>query len=359
MPANKIISPPYEEQPVALVTTDEDYTFAEGDQLVMTTATGLTVTLPESPLYGRNCGITAGNGDVDVDGNGFPVVGTGVVPDGDTVYYVFATTDEWSPTGTSASGATGPTGATGPSGGGPTGPTGADFGAVGPTGAIQIQGGGGVVASSTWINPPSTDQVNTPFNSQQTSRNSVDTADLCVWQSWFDIGEALNIGQNSAFDPTSAYDELYLIANGFVAIFTADTQTSLQALTDPVVADPQIAIGPNLVISNGSQALADVFGGGIGVLGLLNGVAPTIQSSTGGTLLYSEGGAAKAFGGGGTVTTFGPADPHCPQCGSDHGWEWKNELFDEYTFACARCLLEALNKLGVDTGKFTITTRGK
>ena len=65
-------------------------------------------------------------------------------------------------------------------------------------------------------------------------------------------------------------------------------------------------------------------------------VAPT-ANPVGGFLMYAESGAAKVRGSSGTVTTFGPADPHCPACGADFGSEHYNPRYG-YVSVCLFCL---------------------
>lgn len=79
-------------------------------------------------------------------------------------------------------------------------------------------------------------------------------------------------------------------------------------------------------------------------------VAPTANPSGGG-VLYAESGAGKWRGSGGTITTFGPADPHCPDCGSDYGWEFERPADVEpdpnrrYLAVCLRCLVDVIDVL--------------
>lgn len=67
------------------------------------------------------------------------------------------------------------------------------------------------------------------------------------------------------------------------------------------------------------------FGGGSGVMFFSTATTVPTSNPVGGSLVYSEAGAMKARGASGTITTFGPANPHCPECGSDFVHEWENE----------------------------------
>lgn len=58
-------------------------------------------------------------------------------------------------------------------------------------------------------------------------------------------------------------------------------------------------------------------GGGTGVMAVANATANPSSNPTGGGILYATGGAGTWRGSGGTVTTFGPAGPHCGKCGYD------------------------------------------
>lgn len=96
------------------------------------------------------------------------------------------------------------------------------------------------------------------------------------------------------------------------------------------------------------------FGGGVKVMGLDDSTTQPSTNPTGGGILYSDAGAGKWRGSGGTVTTFGPADPHCPSCGRDFALEWVNDTYAEELAVCVPCLVYALSGAGVDVGAFTI-----
>jgi hypothetical protein len=70
---------------------------------------------------------------------------------------------------------------------------------------------------------------------------------------------------------------------------------------------------------------------------------------TSGIFVYAEGGAGKARGSSGTVTTWAPADPHCPKCGRDTALEWKNEQQGWELSICMWCVTDAINNIGVIT----------
>lgn len=80
---------------------------------------------------------------------------------------------------------------------------------------------------------------------------------------------------------------------------------------------------------------------GAGVIVIGNGTAPT-TSPAGVGQLYSEAGAGKWRGSSGTVTTFGPAEPHCPVCGADFMLEWQNDEKYGYLAVCMKCLAKEL-----------------
>lgn len=87
-----------------------------------------------------------------------------------------------------------------------------------------------------------------------------------------------------------------------------------------------------------------------------NVTAPASNPTNGG-FLYAETGAGKWRGSAGTVTTFGPADPHCPTCGRDFALEYKNETFDEHLAVCLPCLITSLRAAGIDASKFLIAEK--
>lgn len=81
--------------------------------------------------------------------------------------------------------------------------------------------------------------------------------------------------------------------------------------------------------------------------------APTVNPTSGG-ILYSAAGAGTWRGSGGTTTTFAFADPICPHCGRDFGWQWVNDGTTAghrggRLAICGWCLLTMLEAEGIDT----------
>jgi len=79
----------------------------------------------------------------------------------------------------------------------------------------------------------------------------------------------------------------------------------------------------------------------VGNIYIPSGTAPT-GNPTGMLFVWAEAGAGKARGTGGTVTTWAPAEPHCPVCGSDFGLEWENERYGGTLRVCMKCLTDEL-----------------
>jgi hypothetical protein len=71
-------------------------------------------------------------------------------------------------------------------------------------------------------------------------------------------------------------------------------------------------------------------------------VVPT-GNPTAGIYIYVEGGAGKARGTGGTITTWAPAEPHCEVCGTDYGHEWENKKWGRLQF-CVNCMADEVAK---------------
>jgi len=98
---------------------------------------------------------------------------------------------------------------------------------------------------------------------------------------------------------------------------------------------------------------------GDGVVWVGNRQAAPSANSVGGGLLYSESGAGKWRGTGGTTTTFGAAEPHCPSCGFDFVVEWEADdahlvesMRGSRLTLCVPCLLDALASKGHDVSQF-------
>lgn len=83
-------------------------------------------------------------------------------------------------------------------------------------------------------------------------------------------------------------------------------------------------------------------GGGVGVMFLGNATTVPTSNPTGGAIMYAEAGAAKVRGTSGTITTFGPADPHCPRCGSDFVREYDSAVYG-YLARCDNCAADGIN----------------
>jgi hypothetical protein len=80
-------------------------------------------------------------------------------------------------------------------------------------------------------------------------------------------------------------------------------------------------------------------------LTIADGVAPGANIT--GVQIYAISGAAKVRGSGGTITTFGAADPHCQRCGKDFAMEWENEKYGKLSI-CAWCLSEKFEDIVIE-----------
>jgi hypothetical protein len=92
------------------------------------------------------------------------------------------------------------------------------------------------------------------------------------------------------------------------------------------------------------------FGSGVLVMGIANATSVPTANPSGGGVLYADGGAGKWRGSSGTTTTFGPADPHCPECGKDFVLEWQNDEFG-HLVVCMWCATEGFKKGLVKRGR--------
>jgi len=102
---------------------------------------------------------------------------------------------------------------------------------------------------------------------------------------------------------------------------------------------------------------AGSYGSGNKVIFINNASTNPSTNPTGGGILYSDAGAGKWRGSGGTTTTFGPAEPHCPRCNRDYAFEWQNDTNGEHLAVCMPCLLGAIEKLGIPPAAYAITHR--
>jgi hypothetical protein len=124
------------------------------------------------------------------------------------------------------------------------------------------------------------------------------------------------------------------------SFYSDGTNGILNAASQGILRVANAATGPLAWGSASLQLCSDAtfsWGGGIGVVGIGNrNTAPTSNPTAGG-ILYAEAGAGKWRGSSGTITTFGPSDPHCPVCGFDYMHEWENTKYG-YLAICINCL---------------------
>lgn len=95
------------------------------------------------------------------------------------------------------------------------------------------------------------------------------------------------------------------------------------------------------------------FQSGTAVLFLANRTAVPTGNPSNGVYIYSESAAAKVRGGSGTITTFGPANPHCPNCETDFVHEWENEAYG-YLVKCMKCASLGVNSFSTVKGAWDI-----
>lgn len=95
------------------------------------------------------------------------------------------------------------------------------------------------------------------------------------------------------------------------------------------------------------------FGSGTGVIFIANASVNPSTNPSGGGVLYSDAGAGKWRGSSGTVTTIGPANPHCPGCGTDFVHEWQNDTYG-YLVRCMNCAANGINSFSRVQGEWDI-----
>lgn len=99
--------------------------------------------------------------------------------------------------------------------------------------------------------------------------------------------------------------------------------------------------------NNVKLAAATDVASGQGVIGIKNATSNPSGSPSGGGVMYADAGALKWLGSSGTITTLGPADPHCPVCGRDFALEFVNGPTGDRLAVCLWCLTDALGNAGV------------
>ncbi len=126
---------------------------------------------------------------------------------------------------------------------------------------------------------------------------------------------------------------------------------------------PVLIRGGSAPTANGNVAFGALPSGGwnnmAGGIFIANSTSVPTANPTGGSYMYADSGAIKARGSSGTITTFAPADPHCPTCGRDFALEWRNDEKDEHLAICVTCLVNTLHKAGHDRSKFAFVHKIK
>lgn len=136
MTTRQIPSAPFDESAQNLIETDADYTLDRSVDIVDVTGPGVTLRMPANPQHGERHRLIASGGSVTIDGNGHPVGGGGVVPQGNSLDLTFSVLNKWTPEHAGSTGATGATGSAGATGA--TGATGGG-GATGAPNAILYE----------------------------------------------------------------------------------------------------------------------------------------------------------------------------------------------------------------------------
>ena len=88
---------------------------------------------------------------------------------------------------------------------------------------------------------------------------------------------------------------------------------------------------------------------GVGTMKVANATTTPTANPSGGGLLYANAGAGTWRGSSGTTTTFGPAEPHCPDCGRDFACAWENPRYGRLE-VCMWCVIEQLVEGGLTKG---------
>lgn len=164
------------------------------------------------------------------------------------------------------------------------------------------------------------------------------------------------------------------------AVYLAGSTTNIQASSQVRVYAPSDLSNPAITVSGAGQVTMNPggyqgfmvnlnasangalmrFAGGVtglettasGHIEIGNTNSAPANTPTGGGYLYVNSGALKYRGSSGTLTTIGPAEPHCKKCGKDFMHEWQNDQYG-YMASCMPCLLDALETLGIDVNAFS------
>lgn len=202
---------------------------------------------------------------------------------------------------------------------------------------------------------PTAGLVRVPNGSTQniiSKRNAVDTDDTSLVH-YTQPSDSLSIGTDNTFGGARQVSgiNVYAAPGGAIGIgLGGGTNVYITA------AGTGAYQNVNLGLYGGAPSFPSS-GSGVGVFCVGNaGTVPTTNPSSGG-VLYAEAGAGKWRGSSGTVTTFGPADPHCPTCGRDFAIEHRNDDMGEHTAVCVPCMIDSLAASGVSVSGFAMVNK--
>jgi hypothetical protein len=212
--------------------------------------------------------------------------------------------------------------------------------------------------------PAATGDLRVPNGFTFNGRNSGNTLDRGLF-SWGVVTAAgILIGEASASFPNIAVDATNVRIDFRINTVVHARITANVLNLNPAGADFSIQQGGvayfgfettgaanNLAIFNNANVVN--FQSGDRIIHIANRTAGPTGNPANGGFLFADAGAGKWLGSGGTTTTFGPADPHCPRCDRDFALEWENPKYGKLS-VCMWCLTEVLNARGMGHESYTI-----
>lgn len=226
---------------------------------------------------------------------------------------------------------------------------------VGGTGtsAVQSQGAIPVVASGGKV---------FTFSAVGTSGHFLRSGGTGV-PTWFNLFNTAN-SWTARQDFTGSVESFRLVASGtsnnrvYQGFYKLDATPTLRTgyfgqafgATNDMYLQNELAGGHNVLATTGGNLYVQhasfspgAGGSAAGVIALQNCATPPTANPVGGVFIYAEGGAAKVRGASGQTTVFGPAHPHCRNCGQDFVIAFEHMTHGKKAW-CLPCLVAEMTR---------------
>lgn len=205
----------------------------------------------------------------------------------------------------------------------------------GGAGRLDVMRSGGTAASPTALTNGSNLFIFSMQGYDGTSFSEASTLQFVAAGNWSGTSHPTQVNVRTTAVGSTSISTRWVFTHDGHLIPSSDNSSNLGSSTLRVLG----TYTRNLILGGSTESM----GGGVGIAFVGNAVTVPTSNPTGGALWYVEGGASKARGSSGTITTFAAANPHCPDCGSDFVHEWDNTDRWGYLAVCMNCFADGKN----------------